>query len=331
MESVVLNKSTKWVLPFLFINSIIFFNQSLTTGCDICGIGGFGGSQGCLKGQSAFSAQTQKKNQFSLGFLFEYQDWKHNDPVKAHEQHEEGRDAHSRKSDSVYNAVIGYGVTDNLTLTLQLPFVIRETRQVEDHDFLGQSERSAGQGDAIAFGKYRFYDKLFGATAILGVKVPTGRTSETDKQGERFEPEEQPGTGSTDFMFGIALNKVFGRFTVDGSVLYQLKGSGTQDYEFGDIVRTNLMGAYTIKERGEYPGVQLLAGINAQFADKDHENSEKISDTGGTTVFFSPGLSTQLNDRLSSSATIMLPVLQNLGRDHQEVDYEVLFSIGYNF
>ncbi len=324
-------KSIKWVLPLLFISSVFFINQNLTTGCDICGIGGFGGSQGGLRGQSAFSAQTQKKNQFSLGFLFEYQDWKHNDPVKAHEMHEEGRDAHSRRSDSIYNAVLGYGVTDKLTLTLQFPFVTRETRQVEDHDFLGQSERSSGQGDAIAVGKYRFYDKLFGATAILGVKAPTGRTSETDKQGERFEPEEQPGTGSTDFMFGIALNKTFGRFTVDGSVLYQLKGSGTQDYEFGDIVRTNLMGAYTIKDRGKYPGVQLLAGVNAQFADKDHENSEKIRDTGGTTVFFSPGLSSQLNDRLSSSATIMLPILQNLGGDHQEVDYNFLFSIGYNF
>ena len=324
-------KSSKWVLTILFISSIIFFNQNLIMGCDICGIGGFGGSQGGLRGQSAFSAQTQEKNQFSLGFLFEYQDWKHVAPLKAHLAHEEGRDGHARKSDSVYNAVLGYGVTDKLTLTLQLPFVTRETRQVEDEDFVGQSERSSGQGDAIFFGKYRFYDKLFGATAILGVKAPTGRTSETDKQGERFEPEEQPGTGSTDFMFGMAINKTFGRFTVDGSVLYQLKGTGTQDYKFGDIVRTNLMGAYTIKERGEYPSVELLTGVNAQFAEKDHENSEKISDSGGTTVFFSPGVTSQLTEKVRSSVTVMLPVLQNLGRDHQEVDYEVLFGIGYNF
>lgn len=324
-------KCIKWILPLLFISAILLINQSLTTGCDICGIGGFGGSQGGLREQSAFSAQTQKKNRFSLGFLFEYQDWKHVAPIKAHRVHEDGRDGHARRSDSIYNTVLGYGVTDKLTLTLQLPFVTRQSRQVENEDFVAQSERSSGQGDAIAFGKYRFYDKLFGATAILGVKAPTGRTSETDKQGERFEPEEQPGTGSTDFMFGLALNKTLGRFTVDGSVLYQLKGSGTQDYEFGDIVRTNVMGAYAIKEHGKYPGVQLLAGVNAQFADKDHENSDRISDSGGTTVFFSPGLSSQLTDRLSSSATIMLPVIQNLGRDHQEVDSNILLSIGYNF
>ena len=324
-------KYIKRVLPLLFICSIFFLNQSFTTGCDTCGIGGFGGGQGGLRGQSAFSAQTQEKNQLSIGFLYEYQDWKHNDPIKASLQNDEGRHGHSRRSDSVYNTVIGYGVTDKFTLTLQFPFVTRETRQTEDKDFIGQSERSSGQGDTIAFGKYRFYDKFFGATAILGVKAPTGRTTETDKQGDRFEPEEQPGTGSTDFLFGLAVNKTFGKFTANGSVIYQLKGSGTQDYEFGDIVRTSLMGAYTIKERGKYPGMQLLSGVNAQFMEKDHENSEKVSDSGGTTVFFSPGLSSQLTDKLSSSAVIMLPVIQNLGRDHQEVDSNILFSIGYSF
>ncbi len=73
------------------------------------------------------------------------------------------------------------------------------------------------------------------------------------------------------------------------------------------------MGAYTIKERGKYPGIQLLAGVNAQFMDKDHENSDKVSDSGGTTVFVSPGLSSQFTDKLSASAAIMLPVFQNLG------------------
>lgn len=300
-------------------------------GCDICGIGGFGGSKGGLSGQSAFSAQTQKKNQFSLGFLFEYQRWEHNSPAEAHELHEEGRHVHSRRNDMIYNVILGYGVTDNLSLTLQLPYVERRTKQVEEHDFLGQRETSTGKGDVIAFGKYRFYDKLFGATAILGVKAPSGRTSEIDKQGERFGPEEQPGTGSTDFMFGMAINKNLGRFTVDGSIIYQLKGSGTQDYEFGDIVRTNVEGAYTIKERGKYPGVELLAGVNALFAEKDHENAEKIRDTGGTTVFFSPGLASQLTDNVSSSVSVMFPILQNLGGEHQKVDYEVMFSVGYSF
>lgn len=326
------HKYIKWILLFLFINGIIFSDQNLIMGCDICGIGGFGGSQDGLKGQSVFSPVTQKKNQFSLGFLLEYQDWKHFDPQKAHERHEEGRDAHSRRNDMVYNVILGYGLTDNLSLTLQLPFVERRTRQVEEHDFVDQKETSSGKGDVIAYGKYRFYNKLFGAAAILGIKAPTGQTDERDKQGTRFEPEEQPGTGSTDFIFGMALNKAFGRFTIDGSILYQLKGTGSQDnYEFGDIVRVNINGAYAVKEREKYPGLQMLAGVHAQFAEKDHQNAEKISDTGGTTVFFSPGISSQLTDKVSSSISVMLPVLQNLGRDHQEVDYNVLFSVGYNF
>jgi len=328
----VVSKYIKLVLPFLFFSCIIFFNQALMMGHHQGGVGGFGGSKGGLKGQSIASPETLKKNKFSLGFLFEYQDWKHNDPLKVHRQHEgEGRDVHSRRNDMVYNVVLGYGITDNLSLTLQLPFVERRARQIKDEDFVGQRETSSGKGDVITYGKYRFYNKLFGAAAILGIKAPTGRTSETDKQGTRFDPEEQPGTGSTDFMFGMAINKTFGRLTVDGAITYQLKGSGTQDYEFGDIVRANIESAYAIKERGEYPGVELLAGVNAQFADKDHENAKRISDSGGTTVFFAPGLSSQLTDNVSSSVSVMFPILQNLGRDHQEVDYVVLFSIGYNF
>ena len=326
-----LPKYKKWLLPLLFFYGIILFNQNLVIGCDICGIGGFGGSKGALKDQSISTPEITRKNRVSLGFLFEYRNWKHFGPHKAHELHEEDRDAHSRRYDLVYNAILGYGITDNLSVTVQVPYVDINTRQVEEEEFIGQHERSNDIGDIITFGKYRFYNKLFGATAILGIKAPTGKTDKRDKLGNRFEPEEQPGTGSTDWIFGMALNKGLGRFTIDGSILYQFKGSGSQDYEFGDIVRVNIDGAYTVKERGSYPGLELLAGINAQFAEKDHQNAEKIRDTGGTTIFFSPGLSSQITENISSSISVPLPILQNLGGDHQEVDYLVLFSMGYNF
>ena len=326
-----LPKYKKWLLPFLFFYGIILFNQNLVIGCDICGIGGFGGSKGALKDQSISTPEITRKNRVSLGFLFEYRNWKHFGPHKAHELHEEDRDAHSRRYDLVYNAIFGYGITDNLSVTVQVPYVDINTRQVEEEEFIGQHERSNDIGDIITFGKYRFYNKLFGATAILGIKAPTGKTDKRDKLGNRFEPEEQPGTGSTDWIFGMALNKGLGRFTIDGSILYQFKGSGSQDYEFGDIVRVNIDGAYTVKERGSYPGLELLAGINAQFAEKDHQNAEKIRDTGGTTIFFSPGLSSQITENISSSISVPLPILQNLGGDHQEVDYLVLFSMGYSF
>ncbi len=326
-----LRNQKKSIFPFLLFYCIIFLSQDLLFACDICGIGGFGGTQGGLRGQSIASPETVGKNRLSLGFLFEYQDWKDNDPQKAHEQHEEGRDSHSRIKDKIYSLVLGYGVTNNFSVTLQIPYVERRTRQVEEHDFLGQRERSEGMGDTLVFGKYRFYNKLFGATAIFGIKTPSGEVDQRDKIGSRFEPEEQPGTGSIDWIFGVALNKRIGHFTFDGSIIYQLKGSGSQDYEFGDIIRANAQGAYTLKERGRYPGVDLLAGVNAQFAEKDHENSEKISDTGGTIIFFSPGISSNITENLNTSVSVLVPILQNRGRDHQEMDYEVLFSLGYTF
>lgn len=323
-----LTKCIKWIVLFLFINGIIFFNQTPIMGHHQGGVGGIGGVS---RGQSAFSPETPGRDRWSLGFLFDYQDWKHFDPSKAHKLEEGGRDAHSRRSDITYNAIISYGVTDNLSLTLQFPFVERRTRQIETEELIGQREKSTGIGDVTAFGKYRFYNGLFGVAVILGIKAPTGQTDERDSAGNRFEPEEQPGTGSTDFMFGMAINKAFGRFTIDASVLYQLTGSGSQEYEFGDVLNVGIQGAYKVKERGRYPGLDVLAGVISEFADKDDQFRERISDSGGTTVFFAPGLSSQITNNLSSSFSVQFPILQNLGRDHQEVDLKVLFGIGYSF
>ncbi|ODS30759.1 MAG: hypothetical protein SCARUB_04121 [Candidatus Scalindua rubra] len=323
-----LSKYTKWLLVFLFFNGIIFFNQAPIMGHHQGGVGGIGGIP---RGQSAFSPETLGRDKLSLSFLFDYQDWKHFDPFKAHELEEGGRDAHSRRKDTVYNAVISYGVTDNLSLTFQFPFVERRTRQIETEELIGQREKSTGIGDVTTFGKYRFYNGLFGAAVTLGIKAPTGQTDERDSAGNRFEPEEQPGTGSTDFFFGMAINKNLGRFTIDGSILYQLTGSGAQEYEFGDVLNVGIQGTYKVKEYGRYPGLDILAGVVSEFADKDDQFRKRISDSGGTTVFFAPGLSSQLTNNLSSSFSVQFPILQNLGRDHQEVDLKVLFGIGYSF
>ncbi|MFQ5963371.1 MAG: hypothetical protein ACE5KZ_03710 [Candidatus Scalinduaceae bacterium] len=58
---------------------------------------------------------------------------------------------------------------------------------------------------------------------------------------------------------------------------------------------------------------------------------ERISDSGGTIVFFAPGLSSQITHNLSSTFSVQIPILQNLGRDHQDIDLKVLFGIGYSF
>ena len=195
----------KYVCVVACVSLIIFtMNQDGVYSCDLCSLGGFGGTTGAV---NPISAESPKRNKYTLGYILEYQDWEAVNISKAHELHEEGRDAHARKNDISNSIFFGYGITDTLSISLQVPYVERRSREVHEEEFLGEKQNSTGLGDSILLGKYKFYDKQFGLAGIFGLKLPTGNTNERNMAGERFEPELQPGTGSLDYMAGISANK----------------------------------------------------------------------------------------------------------------------------
>ena len=68
-----------------------------------------------------------------------------------------------------------------------------------------------------------------------GVKLPTGRTNERDRQGERFETEFQAGSGSTDVLAGLALTqRLGGAWALSSNILYQFVNTGAQRTNLGD-------------------------------------------------------------------------------------------------
>lgn len=311
--------------------SLISFaiNQDEIYSCDLCSLGGFGGTTGAV---NPISAESPKKNKYTLGYILEYQDWEAVNISKAHELHEEGRDAHARKNDVSNSIFFGYGITDTLSISLQVPYVERRSREVHEEEFLGDGQNSTGLGDSILLGKYKFYDKQFGLAGIFGLKLPTGNTNERNKAGERFEPELQTGTGSLDYMAGITANKKINHLIIlDGTVLYHLKTKGDQDYKFGDIIRTTAGATFHVIDRDKKPTLNLLSEVITQFANKDEQDSKTIRDSGGTTIFFAPGISSHVTEQLKTTLSVPVPVFQALGGEHQELDFNVLFSMSYSF
>ncbi|HHT9146788.1 MAG TPA: hypothetical protein ACFYD4_14125 [Candidatus Wunengus sp. YC61] len=311
--------------------SLIFFtiNQDGIYSCDLCSLGGFGGTTGAV---NPISAESPKKNKYTLGYILEYQDWEAVNISKAHELHEEGRDAHARKNDVSNSIFFGYGITDTLSISLQVPYVERRSREVHEEEFLGDGQNSTGLGDSILLGKYKFYDKQFGLAGIFGLKLSTGNTNERNIAGERFEPELQPGTGSLDYIAGISANKKINHLIIlDGTVLYHLKTKGDQDYKFGDIIRTTAGATFHVIDRDKKPTLNLLSEVITQFANKDEQDGKTIRDSGGTTIFFAPGISSHVTEQLKTTLSVPVPVFQSLGGEHQELDFNVLFSMSYSF
>lgn len=315
----------------IFITVLLLFIATgrLVYACDLCSLGGFGGTTGAI---NPISAESPKKNKYTLGYLLEYQDWESVSVRKAHELHEEGRDAHARKNDISNSMFLEYGITDALSISLHVPYVERRFKEIHDEAYLGDNQISAGPGDSILLGKYKFYNKQFGLAGIFGFKLPTGNTHEKNMSGERFEPEMQPGTGSLDYLLGISANKRINHLVIlDGMVLYHLKTEGEQKYEFGDIVRVTVGATFNVIGGDEKPNLNLLSEVISQFADKDKQEGKTIRDSGGTTVFLAPGVSSRLTEQLKTTLSVPVPVYQALGGIHQELEFNVLLSVSYWF
>jgi hypothetical protein len=108
---------------------------------------------------------------------------------------------------------------------------------------------SSGIGDLTLLGQYRFFNnKAAGleAALLLGVKAPTGKTDNLADTGERLETEFQPGTGSWDGLFGLAVTKRFGAWALDSNVLYVLAGKGAQQTDLGDRFQYNAAISYRL-------------------------------------------------------------------------------------
>ena len=55
------------------------------------------------------------------------------------------------------------------------------------------------------------------------------------------------------------------------------------------------------------------------YEDKQIDRGEKVTDSGGTTLFLGPALTVKANDNVSVFGNVLFPVHQNLGGVHQEI------------
>jgi hypothetical protein len=215
-----------------------------------------------------------------------------------------------------------------------------------------------GIGDLTLFGQYRFYGQDTGlqASFLTGLRTPTGKTGERDDQGELFEAEFQPGSGSWDPMLGLALSRAQGRWSVDGNVLYTIATEGTQHTDLGDRFHYN--GAVTYRLKGgdaevshevaahhSHPGqshhhdhasspkglvIDAVLELNGEWQAKQNVSGETDPNSGGNVVFLSPGVRIASN-RWSGFVTVGLPIVNDLNGLQSEPTYRLFGGVLVGF
>ena len=279
------------------------------------------------------TASTLGQGRASAGFMFEHQRYDKLGAAQAHALHHQGHDVHGKNHEEYYNINLGYGLLDSLDFYLSTPLVSKTSFEVHEHAALGRGERASGFGDMRLVAKYRFWSRGVDAALLLGLKAPTGKTSNKNQSGEKFEPELQPGSGGWDFNTGLAVSRSFRkRLSLASAFQYTYRGEGGQAFNPGDLFRYDLGVSYALKPLGTAPNLSLVLELHNQWASRDaSRESDKVLDSGGTTVLLNPGLTAELTENLSAFCSMPVPVYQNLGGAHEELRYEVLAGATWTF
>ncbi len=275
----------------------------------------------------------------------------------------DGQSPHSLKSIDSINIALAYGLTDDLTVLARLPFVrrtdVREGLHFHEHPVLGEHVNvietlgdASGVGDVTLLGQYRFLKDAasgFEMAALLGIKLPTGKTSETANEGERFEAEFQPGSGSWDGQFGLAATLREGPWSFDTSALYHLVTEGTQDTDLGDrllygvALSFRVMGGPAAEEHVHSDGavhlhkpspkalaIDAVLELNGEWHDKQSAGNETDHNSGGHTLYLSPGVRLSAGD-WSGFASVGIPVVEDMNGLQPDPDWKFVTGVAFAF
>jgi hypothetical protein len=231
--------------------------------------------------------------------------------------------------------VLGYGVTHKLALFGVLPYVDKEL----DHTVSGSRVKrmSAGVGDVTVFARYTLVQRdqpgrTFRVAPFAGVKAPTGDDDDRDSLG-RLPASVQPGSGAWDVFGGVVATFQTFAFQADGQMSYRVKGEAN-GVDPGDELRLDGSLQYRLWPRQLGNGVpSFLYGVlesNLVHRDRNEVNGSDDANSGGTTLFLSPGLQ-YVTKRWIVEGVVQLPVVQNLHGTALENDYVLRAGFRFNF
>lgn len=226
---------------------------------------------------------------------------------------ESERAGDNREDILAYN--LSYGVTPDFTIGLVVPqFIEKEEGNAS----------SSGIGDLSLRAKYRFIriDEPGSTTGValnLASKLPSGDETKAPPLG----------TGSADFLAGLAMSRESLRHYSFGDITYLMK-TEANSVRLGNVLFLDI--AYGIRPwRAEYlrPDLVLVVEFNYEREERTRKNKVKDVNTGGETLFVSPGFLLSYRFVMLKGG-VQLPVYWDLNGTQEEVDYRALVSVEFH-
>jgi len=303
--------------------------------------GSAGGSAGPIV---TTPADTLSAGQTVIGVTFEYIKFDQLSDTVLAAAAENDQDVHGLKTIQSTALTIAYGLLDNITIALRMPF-IKRTGIIEGEVQPGQATEIAdlgeptGYGDLTLSGQFRLFNDQQSGTSLAvigGVKLPTGDTDEFAKgEGILLDAEFQPGSGSVDWLLGVAVSQSLGKLSLHSNVLYTFVQKGTQNTDLGDRFQYNLAASVRVIGEEDHidepdepahdhgPQIDLVLELNGEWEDQQEIRGVVDPHSGGTVIYLSPGVRFA-KDNWSGFVSAGFPVVNDLRGIQAEPDWRLL-------
>jgi hypothetical protein len=313
--------ATTFVVSFILLTGVNAFAHHPTGGAGL-------GETGPVR---TVSASTLQHDKWAMALQAEFIDFDAYSDSELKKIAQRGSDVHS--VDSIFHTIfsMGYGITDDLTLSLKVPYVvlnnIREAHS-EEPDEVHIHGDSKGIGDLTIFSQYRFlkmHDIKMESSIIVGLRIPAGRTGASDVDGARFETEFQPGSGSWNPIFGIAATKRFKQMSLDADVLYTIATKGSQETDLGDLFNYDVALSYRVVKR---PVIwDLIIEANGEWKQKQKIDGVIDENSGESVIFLSPGIRFSWSKKWSAYLSAGFPIVQDLKGDQNRTSIRTIIGL----
>lgn len=212
-------------------------------------------------------------------------------------------------------ATFDYGFSDKWGMSVVLPWIDRSHDHIHNHHGaqIPESWNFSDPGDVRVSGRYQtsFEDseklRLSYAGLIAGVKLPTGKTNVANDDGDVAERTLQPGTGTTDLLLGAYFRQALGALNASwfAQAGAQLPMNSHDNFKPGQQYLVDLGARWEATER-----LGVLLQLNAVWKGKDSGSEAEPEDSGGRSVFLSPGVTFAITNKVNVYGFVQLPIYQ---------------------
>lgn len=229
-------------------------------------------------------------------------------------------------------SVLVYGFTEKFALIGIVPYLDKTFRS-------GGGERGdRGLGDATLLARHQVWQvdragETFRGQVLGGLKLPTGRDDERDSLGRLPQPL-QLGSGSYDPIVAAVFSWQRLQWQADFDLVYKIN-TEANSFRFGNTLAHDASFQYrlwpqSLSGTGVPSFVYGVLELNGVWAERARSRGTKLADSGGYTLFVSPGLQF-VTQRWIAEIAAQLPVVQDLNGDQLETDYVLVASFRIQF